>query len=165
MRLFHTRLVRFDGVDDVLFDRLDFFRRKVAAENVNLCGTDKRTVALRNYLNTLRRAVRTLIKLTGKVFDRKHITAARVEFVARFVYLRFGKHGVRNFAEKFGGDEFGVVAVDNAHAGTIFHAEYARRLRFERVRFGAITFSFFDENSVNHIYSFALIAFAPISRR
>ena len=163
--LSHIGFASLDGVYDVLFDRRDFAFGKRAVKNVNFGGADKRTFALRNDLNTLRRAVRTLIELPREVFDRERVPAARVESIARFVHLRLGKHRIRDLGEELWRNEFGVVAVDNPHSRKVFYAEYVRRFGSERVGFGAVPFSFLHEHSVNHIHSFAFIAFAPISVR
>ena len=83
-----SRLSRFNGVDDVFFDLRNILLRKIAVKNVHLCGAHCRTVALRDDLDTLRRRICSLVKLTGQIFNGKGICSLCVDAVSNDIELR-----------------------------------------------------------------------------
>ena len=114
---------RFNRVDDVFFDRLNVSVRQTAAEDVNLRRANGRTLAAGHDLYALRRAVGSLVELTGEILDRKNPAAARVKLTRCNIELRLGKHRCDRLVKYLFRDVFGIVAVEYADILDILHAE------------------------------------------
>ena len=117
--LFQGRLARFDGVDNIALDHVNVSGCDRTGEQIYLCRTDSRSLALRHQLNTGAGGVRTLVKLSGQILYRKrHIVAGRQRCSSR-VYLRLRKHGLHCPVESRLIQTFNIVAVDKPQTGQI----------------------------------------------
>ena len=143
-----------DRVDDIPFYALGVLFGDVAVEGVDLRGRDRGTLALRDDLDALRRAVGALIELPGKGLDREHRRRAYgVRLGGCRIELRLRKDVAHRVIEEFFAHAFGVVAVDDANAREPAYAEGLHRVRHERPRLCGEFGLLLHENSVDHITS------------
>ena len=104
------------GVDDILFDRLEFILGEYAVDGIHLCRADDGARLHGDELNALRRRVCALIELPGKILHGKHARARKIDALARSVHLRLGEDGVHALRKELLLDILCIVAVENTDA-------------------------------------------------
>ena len=107
------RFARLDGVYDIFLYHAEFVIGEISVQKIHFGGAYLRAFATRHEADALRSAVRALIELTGKVFDRKHAVGVG-QFFANVVEHRLGEHRLYAFVEKLLRYSLGVVAVKYA---------------------------------------------------
>ena len=90
---------------------------------INLCCTDKRTLALRNNLNTLCGRVCSLVKLTGKSFNSENVCFGNFNAVGYVIKLRLRENSLYGIAEKLFRNVFSIVAVEKTYILKALDAE------------------------------------------
>ena len=105
------RLPALNRVYNIFFNRLFVAFRNFAVYKINLCGFNRRTLFFGDKLNTLRRRVRTLVKLTGERFDRKNEIRVFVERFGYNIKLGLGKNRHFTAFKKVFFNVFNVVSI------------------------------------------------------
>ena len=109
-------LAALHGVDDVLFDGSDLRFMQSAVQQVHLSRAYRGTVAAGNDLHALRRAIRSLVILTGQILHGKDSRTVCINGIRHVVQLRLREHGLRCICKQLLGGVLHVIAVDHAHA-------------------------------------------------
>ena len=164
LRLLESRLTRFNRVDDILLDLSNIIGRKVAVKGIHLCGTDDRSLKLRDDLDALSGTVSALIKLTGQKLNRKCSRTAQINITRCNIKLRLGEYRFYSVIEQVFGDILSIIAVEDADIGKVFDTKKITGIGAQRLCFiGKFPF-LFNKYSINHFYSSkAFRALAPIS--
>ena len=89
---------------------------------------------MRDELDALCGAVRTLIELSGQILDGKYRAVAGVKLVADNIELRLGKDGAGRIVEQLCVDILGIVATDDAYVLERGYAEQSAQLGAEAAR-------------------------------
>ena len=92
LRFFQRSFPAFYRIDHIVFDCCDFLDRQISVQQIDLRRRYVRTLFLRNDLDALCCRIRSLIKLTRKIFHRKNSIIPRRDLIPDFIQRRFGKH-------------------------------------------------------------------------
>ena len=84
----------------------------VSVNEIDLCCAYKGLFALRDYLDTLCRAVSSLVKLTGEKLNGKGVACTVLKLVAYVIKLRLGENAGNALLKKRPVNVFNVVAVE-----------------------------------------------------
>ena len=111
----------FNRVDQSLSDLCLVFFTERTLDVVQACCTYRRSLLHRGKLNALRSGIRTLIKLTWQIFNRKYpfvFRRCRCCFLIYIIYLRLGKNISYSVVPVIGIDVFNIISIDDTY---IFH--------------------------------------------
>ena len=148
----HGGLAALDRVDDVFFDLRGVRIREPAVYGVHLGGGHDGTLAGGEDLDALRRRIRTLVKLSRQILDRKHERrAGGIERAGHIVELRLCKHAALCRLEQLRTDILRIVAIDDAHALDARNAVERAKLLRHGARLRGERRLFFHIYSINHI--------------
>ena len=147
-----------DGVDDVFFYLFKVALAERTAEQIDLCGADGRSPAVRDELYALCGAVCALIELSREIFDGEYREAVGGDVAAGYVELRLGKDGAGRIVEQLRVDILRVVAADDAHALERGNAEQSAQLGAEAVRLVCEFRLLFNVYSVDHVCFLRLVS-------
>ena len=164
---FKTCFSCFNGVDYVFFDFSDFGIGKFAIERINFCGSDGGSFALGNDLDALCGGVCSLVKLTGKIFNRKSCSTGKIDLFGNDIELGLGKNVFFGVIKKLFADVFRVITVDYANVGKVFDSEKGNCVIEKGFCFVCKFLFLFNKNTIyqGNYSSFAARARAPISWR
>ena len=143
-------LSRLNGVDDVLLYSRKSLVAHVAVKLVDPCSLNRRTLALRDYLYTLSSRIRSLVKLTGEIFNREVTASVILIRISNNVELRLRENGRYSVIKKLFVDILDIVSVEYANAGHAIYLQQILYLSHERRRFVCKLALLFYVNSVNH---------------
>ena len=141
----------FNGVDDIFLYRLKLGGGNAAVEHIDLCRAYERAVAPRDELDALRRGIRTLVKLTGQVFDGEAGCGVVLKLGICDIKLRLGEDRADRVIKQLLGDILSVVAVDNAHVGHALYLQKRVDIREQRSCLGGKLFFLLGEYTIDHV--------------
>ena len=157
----------FHRVDDILFHRgkRGFIHR--AKEHVDLRRAHERALPLGDELNALACGVRTLVKLAGQGFHRKHRGSPflRQGFI-NIVHRRLGEHVRHATGEQRFGYALHIIAVEQPEPGELRKAKQRLQLVEQGFCLIGLRRLLFHKNSINHASPYpacAASARAPMS--
>ena len=126
VRFVQRRLAGLHGVDKVAFDGLEILAGQRAGEDINAGGADQGSLAAGDHLDALSAGVGALVVLAGQGFHSQNSGSFRQcgqFFIIAEVALRFRKYAAAGCLVGGPVDALRVVAVEQAHAGQVRHAQ------------------------------------------
>ena len=93
-RIFERSFACFHRVNHVFFNCSDLIRTEFSIQRINFCRADHRSFPFGKNLNTLRRRIRALIKLSRKIFHCKHSIRIIIKSISYVIELRLGENSM-----------------------------------------------------------------------
>ncbi len=109
--LFKRSLASLDGVYYIFLYFSNIVIGNIAVKRINLGRAYKRTLTLRDYLNTLSRGICSLVELTGQIFNSEYKCAVKICLGRRNIKLRLGEYRLYRIIKELLGNILRIVAV------------------------------------------------------
>ena len=151
-RLFKRSLSGFDRVDQCFPDLRLVFICELSLDVIDSCAGDVRALLHGRQLDALGAGIRSLIKLTGKIFHSENpfvFSRCRGVFLIEVIDLRLGKNGITGGKIILLINILNVIAVENAHAFDHIGAQRFSEVGQHAGRLNREFFSFFDKTTVD----------------
>ena len=117
------------GTDKIVFlDGIEIIVTDVSLKNIYFCCSDRGSVTAGCYLNALCGGISSLIKLTGKILNRKNSAVGLGKGIGSNVKLYLRENGLNGFIEEFFGNVFNIISVEQTNACKTFYAQQICKL-------------------------------------
>ena len=116
------------GLCSFCFRKLLFRFRQRAVQHIHLGAADQGTLSPADNLNTLRRRIGPLVKLSGQILNRKRFRIPRIHGFTDRVQLRFREDGPNRIVKQLPVDVFHIIPVQQADPFKIPDAQQRTRI-------------------------------------